>query len=301
VKLTPINWVLAGMILLLGGLELMAGRDVRPEREVGRLFPGFFADEATRILIEDGDQRMELVRLDGGWVCPEHHDYPAWEEQVEVLMRALTSMTTLDLLSPDATSHDRYGLAGTPRRVRIWDTDGEALVDLLQGDDVPGGRAASYVRRFGEDEVYRAPFLSAIPVAPKAFLSPRWMAFEPAEVIGIRIEGADFEPPLELLREERRYVWKRGKRTVAKTRVDAFLSSLASLYLEAVVAGPNSPQALGESVLRVELTLLDGTVLAGQFAAQTGGRVRARRDPDGWVIELPADTVGHLVQRAQQL
>ena len=302
-RLNRVNVVLLVLVAALGSLELVRSLGGAPPREVGRLFPAFFVDQAERVEVEGPDGRVQLRRAEEGWACASRFDHPARGDWTSQLTRALASLTTLDLLSDDPARHGDYGLDEGATRVRVWSESGELVVDLVQGDDTPDASRACYVRRFGEDAVYRAPSLERIPAEPARWLDSLWLGFEPAVVKGVRVVSPDLEAPLELRREERRYVWRDGDRTLPKSKVDALLDAARGLFVSDAVAGAadgaDGADALGEVALRLELTLLDDRVLVGEFGAPEGGVVRARRrDPDGWVVELPAPGVELLVERA---
>ena len=299
-KLTRVNVVLLVLVMALAALELARGRGGAPPREVGRLFPEFFVDQAERVEVVGPDGTLELRQGEAGWVCASRFGHPARADWTGQLTRALASLTTLDLLSDDPGRHGDYGLDEGATRVRVWNESGELVVDLIQGDDTPDASRACYVRRFGDDAVYRAPSLERIPAEPARWLDSMWLSFEPAVIKAVRVVSPDLEAPLELTREDKRYIWSDGDRTVAKRKVDSLLDAARGLFVSDVVAGPaDGALELGEVALRLELTRLNDVVLVGEFSEAQDGVVRARRrDPDGWVVELPAKSVELLVERA---
>lgn len=298
-KLTPINRVLLVLVILLGGIELLRGGEGQPQREIGRLFPDFFTDQAQRLEIEGPDGLVQLEREGEAWVVSNRFGHPAREESAALLLRALASITTLDLLTEDPGRHSEYGLEEGHTRVRAWNATGDQVVDLIQGNDSPDSRAC-YVHRLGDAAVYRAAQLSRIPAAPTRWLDSAWFPFEPSIVKRIEVHSEDLEEPRVLVREERRYVWREGERVVAKSKVDDLLQSVQSLFLSDVIAEPgDAGSQVPDVALRIELTLLDERVLVGEFAGPEEGLVRARRrDPDGWVVALPEGAVGVVVSRA---
>ncbi len=298
-RLSRTNLFLLLGVLVLGGLDYLGSAPGGSQRVVERLFPTFFADQAQRVLLEGPEGSVELERGEKGWVCTNRFGYPARADWTAHLMRAMASLTTLDLLSADPKRHGEYGLDDQAVRVRIWSDEEVPLVDLLQGRDAPGGRAC-YVRRFGEDEVYRAPNLTRISTNVVSWLDLYWLRFEPLLVKEIRIESADLSEAREFVREEKRYVWRRGEQVVARSQVEELLKTAASLFLADVVAPPeDAEERLGEVALHLELTLLDDRVLVAEFGGPRDGRVLARRrDPDGWLVALPESTVSLLVERA---
>lgn len=296
-KLTPMNLGLLVAVLALGLVELLSGGGRAAEREIEKLFPLFTSDAAQRIEVAGPEGTLRLHRTDGAWVCSERFDYPAREDFTRKILNAMASLTTIDLLSTDAGSHKDYGLDQKTTRVRVWGEGDDLLVDLIQGKDVPDGLAC-YVKRFGGDEVYRAPVLTRIPSAQTIWLESRWFLFEPGFVRKIEVTGADLPTPVVIEREVGRSRWHKGDDNVALGRVDSFFAALQGLLVEDVVAGRADPEALGEVVLRVELTLADDSVLAAEFGAPMDSVVRARRDPGGFVVAIPEGRVTLMAQRA---
>lgn len=302
-KVTRLNWTLGAIVLVLGVIDLWRGSiDHAPSREIGRLLPEFFADEVARFQISGPDGEVNLKQVgEGQWVVVDRHDYPAYMVLVSTLSQALTSMTTVDLLSEDASRHGEYGLATGAIRVRAWNAEDGLIADLLRGDGVHGSRA-TYVRREGEDAIYRAANLPKLTTDPTKWLTGKWMPFESSIAVRVRLEF-DGEEAVEFVRETSRKKWTRDGEAVRLSSMDRFLNSLPALYLQDVTAAPGT--ALPQTALRFEIELLGDALLSGEFSSLEGpGTVIARRtDAAGadWQVELPFAAVQNVADRARAL
>ncbi|MEE8469601.1 MAG: DUF4340 domain-containing protein [Planctomycetota bacterium] len=304
-KLTPLNWVLVVVLVLLLGLDRALRGQGPVEREVGRLLPELFLDQAQRVVLESDDERLEMRRVGtGSWVLPDHYDHPADASRMRFLLESLISITTLDLLTPDAERHAEYGVDEGALSVRVWNGEGRLLAGLLQGDVVPGG-GASYVRRSGDDATYRAPGLRAtIPLDPAMWLDVKWMTFEPTMVDGLKLSGAELDAPVLLARDEGTLdTWRyEGGDGLAPSKVKSMLRTLRALFLAEVVGDGDQGEELGDVRLQVELRLADGRVLAGRFGSvKPDGSVLASRMDTAWVVRFTRATWENLSSQARSL
>lgn len=287
-RLTRANVLLLVALAGLVAAEIGLQRSGPVEREIERLFPDLFRDRAARFLLEGAGVSVEGRRTtEGTWILPEHFDHPANEVSVDLLLTALTSLTTLDLLSEDPARHGSYRVGqGQALVVRVWDEQGELLAALVQGAEVDG---ATYVRRLAQDAVYRAPRLRTIRLDPRLWLETRWLAFEPATVTEVRLGGTLLERRLVLQRDptsvERWSV--EGGADVRPQRVKDLLRVLQTLHLEGVVAPRMGEADFGEPQLELSLGFLDGATASGLFGATTPeGGVLACRDPQTFVVRF---------------
>jgi len=288
-KITRLNCVLMIVLALLVGVDMTLRGQGPVEREVGRLLPKLFLDQAQRVVLERDGQRLEVRRTgEDSWVLPDHYDYPADAGRLRFLLERLISITTLDLLTLDSDRHAEYGVDEGALSVSVWNGEGQLLAGLVQGDEVPGG-AASYVRRYGADATYRAPKLRTIPLDPAMWLDVKWMTFEPTMVDRLRINGTELDAPVDLVRDAGTVdKWRReGGEVIAASRVKSLLISLRGLFLVEVVGDGSQGQELGEVGLQVELQLTDGRLFVGRFGRVTSdGSVLASREETGWVVRF---------------
>jgi hypothetical protein len=178
-------FVLAGVgMLLLGGIAQprFKSRGVQPEAE-RLLFPEFSdADKSASLEIVTYDdalatlQPFKVVKAGGVWVLPSHENYPAdAKDQMAVAATELIDRPILEVVSTSPGDHETYGviepdadkikpgMTGIGQLVEIRDAGGTKLARLVIGKEdkrpaggsAAGGRGLRFVRRAGQDPVYR--------------------------------------------------------------------------------------------------------------------------------------------------
>jgi hypothetical protein len=119
---------------------------------------------------------FKVVRSEGVWVLPSHENYPAdAKDQLAAAATELIDRPVLDIVSDSPGEHETYGviepdpekvkvgMTGVGQLVEIRDASGNKLARLIVGkeDKRPAGAGASsgrtlrFVRRAGQDRVYR--------------------------------------------------------------------------------------------------------------------------------------------------
>jgi hypothetical protein len=155
---------------------------VKPEAE-RVLFPEL-ADAAKAASLEIVSYDDELATLapfkvaqsGGVWVLPAHENYPAdAKEQLAAAATELVDRPILDVVSNSPGDHETYGviepdpekirpgMTGVGQLVEIRDASGNKLARLVVGKEdrrpaggaAAGGRALRFVRKAGQDPVYR--------------------------------------------------------------------------------------------------------------------------------------------------
>lgn len=117
-------------------------------------------DEATAA------SKMFTVQYDGGWKIPSYHNYPAdGKDQLAKAAASVIGLKRGSLATRRKTDHERFGVidpldeenpATKGRGMRITISEKEtALADFIVGNKVEGDEDKRYVRKFGEDKVYR--------------------------------------------------------------------------------------------------------------------------------------------------
>ncbi len=127
-------------------------------------------DEALATL-----QPFKVVQSGGVWVLPSHQNYPAdAKDQLAAAATELVDIESLDVVSKSPADHETYGviepdpdkikpgMTGIGELVEIRDAGGTKLARLIIGkeDKRPAGagaagRALRFVRKAGQDPVYR--------------------------------------------------------------------------------------------------------------------------------------------------
>lgn len=294
--------LLAGLVALDLGL-----RDRGPQaRTIGRLAAEFYRDKASRALLVRGQERLELRRgVDGAWVLPEHYDYLASARTLDELLTALTSLTTLDLVSLDASTHGEYGLGQQALNIEIWDETGQRVLGLMQGAEVSGG-GASYVRLMGQDAVYRAARLRTIRLDPRFWLDVQWLTFPAALVSRIELGGSALSGTRTLARDADTVdTWRvEGGERIGASSIKNHLRALRSLFVERVQGRADAEAPALAPLLSVELELIDGrhfsvSILAA--ASGTQGVLGRRGSDDPFIVGFGESSWQALLTSARQL
>jgi len=177
----------AGLLLLGSWLTMrpsLRQRAVVGEAEQAKvLFPELAdASKAASLEIVSFDDEtatlkpFKVVRSGGVWVLPSHENYPAdAKDQLAAAATELIDRPVLDVVSDSPGEHETYGviepdpekikvgMTGVGQLVEIRDTSGNKLARLIVGkeDKLPAGatagagRSLRFVRRAGQDRVYR--------------------------------------------------------------------------------------------------------------------------------------------------
>jgi hypothetical protein len=176
----------AGLLLLGGWLNLrptLRQRAVVGEDQQAKvLFPDLAdaAKAASLEIVSFDDETATLkpfkvVRSEGVWVLPSHENYPAdAKDQLAAAATELIDRPVLDVVSDSPGDHETYGviepdpekvkvgMTGVGQLVEIRDASGNKLARLVVGkeDKRPAGgpssgRTLRFVRRAGQDRVYR--------------------------------------------------------------------------------------------------------------------------------------------------
>jgi hypothetical protein len=175
-----------GLLLVGGWLQVrptLRSRDVSTETAVGKpLFPELSdASKAASLEIVSFDEDtatlspFKVVKSGGVWVLPSHQNYPAdAQDQLAAAATELVDRPILEVVSTSPGDHELYGVkepdadkvavgeTGVGQLVEIRDASGNKLSRLIVGKEFKrpagadaGGRTIRYVRRAGQDPVYR--------------------------------------------------------------------------------------------------------------------------------------------------
>jgi hypothetical protein len=143
--------LLAALLVLWGAFALFRGS--LSDAPVALSLPALTVADVDRLTLVGGRDTTRLQReAAGGWTVNGH--LAAADRVVELLDAAHDSAVTTELVARSAGSHPRLGVdSAAGRRVRFFQGD-RVLLDLVFGNE-GGGYQTAYVRRSGEDDVYR--------------------------------------------------------------------------------------------------------------------------------------------------
>ena len=178
------------IFLAAGGLLLLLGWAVQPRFKPAEvkpaaervLFPELTdVQKAASLEIIQYDEELatlypfKVVKSGGVWVLPSHQNYPAdAKDHLAAAATELVDLKTLDVVSESPGDHEIYGVIEPDREkiqpgmtrvgqlIEIRDASGSKLARLVVGkeDKQPGAAAAGgqklrFVRKAGQDPVYR--------------------------------------------------------------------------------------------------------------------------------------------------
>ena len=164
--------------LVSTGLAFTSNQLTKPAKfadgdEYGRDFNPDFTDagKVTSMRVVSFDEptaatKMFTVQYDGGWKIPSYHNYPAdGKDQLAKVAASVIGLKRGSLATRRKTDHERFGVidpadeenpATKGRGLRITITEKQtALADFIVGNKVEGEDDKRYVRKFGEDKVYK--------------------------------------------------------------------------------------------------------------------------------------------------
>ena len=120
-------------------------------------------------------QQMDIEQRDDAWVLPQHYFYPADAgNKVGTLLAALLGLELGQPLKSKADSwsdyrlHDPLADSGDSqkycgRRISVWAKNGEQLLDVIIGAEVPGSPGYRYLRLLKDRHIYRVQFEPSLP------------------------------------------------------------------------------------------------------------------------------------------
>jgi hypothetical protein len=154
-----------GVLYLLSAPEAGDGGKNRSVNLLGAVE----GEKVVRVVLEQGDENIELRVKDGVWTIPSRADYPANEERIRSLFLKVFDLSSSQRV-PAGTAGiktlglDEEGVKGGRSRIRFFNEAGSELGGLYLGqirqvkDSEGMGKMPSatgqYVRRLNEDQVY---------------------------------------------------------------------------------------------------------------------------------------------------
>jgi hypothetical protein len=183
------------VVLLAASVWTYRSSLVRADRfERGRrLLPSLNPDNIAEIVIKKGDDHVALKRGDDGFTISEIHGYPAANESVNRVLRALVE---LELEKEIGTGDDLYRDLGLTvdsegmEELTLRAADGAEMVQLRIGRNFEGG--GNYLRRIDGDggPAYLSTRPLSLSASPDSYLGKEIVNI-PADKIE-RIDGPDF-------------------------------------------------------------------------------------------------------------
>ncbi|MCS7304996.1 MAG: DUF4340 domain-containing protein [Thermoguttaceae bacterium] len=164
-------------ILLVAWAAQPRRLEERPEQVVGQLlvaedFDPLKAASMEIMKYDEKEARVETFEVahdkqKGVWSIPSHENYPAdAKDHMAEAATTFVGLKILQLVTENPGDHKQYGVLdpdprdpreGMGTRVIMKDKDGNTMVALIIGKEVPGQSDLRYVRRVGQDQVFVVP------------------------------------------------------------------------------------------------------------------------------------------------
>lgn len=297
------NVLLALLVALLAVVSVSLEEPGPIQREMRRLFPDFYLDRAERLVLEQGEMQLTLERDSlGEWAIMDLFGYPARSAYIDSLLVRAGSIQNHDLVSTRADQHGEYGVSGEGVRVRVFDAQGAALADYLQGHALTG-TSGSYVRLTDSDEVYRAVGLRSLSPDAATLIESNILRVDPITVRRLTLAlGEEPEMTFERVAGSTDRWLVEGGATADSPRIELFLSDLNRIFVDGVAGGEPLPELDARPLLRVGLGLVDGSEIDLRLGGvQEDGRVLAARSDRPFTVRLDAGTRERLEELLQAL
>lgn len=270
---------LAVLLFLWGAFALFRGSI--SDRATGLDLPALTAADVDRIVVQAGEDTIDLRRVGGGWQV---NGRAADAGQIDQLFAALAdSAASSELIARSEGSHGRLGVDGTGRRVR-FQRGGDDLLVLVVGERGRDYQTA-YLRLDASSDVfmYRGSLPGLLDRDMDAWRDRRIARVVPDSVGAVVVERGGRAARLSRAGE----AWTVGGAPADSAAVGGLLRALGD------VTAIGFPAAATEDSLDFErpsrrLTVLGrggDTVLALAFDS-TGTGHWARRGSDGTVFQL---------------
>ncbi len=266
------NVVLGALLLVLVSVQLLGRDEGVTVRGGPGLLERFAPSQVTRVVLTRGEERCDLVRVDGDWRVRQRADFAAQAERVDELLLRLASLGPADLVSEERSSYARYGIDADAVSIELRGAEDEVLATLRAGrpEDAATG---SHLARAGGEGVYRA---SAIPLPeplPERWLELKLIDLAIPEVRLCRVQRAGGEEHELVLQSDGRWNLRGTDRYLTQRVVQDLLLVASTTFCEDVSETPLAEAGLSEPSLVC-------TLVAGEAEARTlsiGGSVDGLR------------------------
>ena len=112
------------------------------------------ADDVSRFVIQEGDQRIELVRYDTLWVASGYEERKVHRWRLDSFFNTILGVERESMISDNPDKWTTYGVDdSTGRHLQVYDPGGDLAADLVVGQSSANWQS-SYLREAGRDAVY---------------------------------------------------------------------------------------------------------------------------------------------------
>ena len=266
--MTPVNRtiVFAGVATGSVILAMLTSHWIEPSQVDGfnRFGEKFFVEftdpnesNSLRVMAFDADtatkRQFNVELVDGNWVIPSHHNYPA--EATNRLAETSASVNGIErgaLKTRRKADHKRFGvidphdenisvLSGRGKRVRLAKGD-KTLADFIIGNPVPGETDTYFVRATTEDAVYATKIKIDLSTKFADWIEPDLLKLDRDTVTELVIDksrtAGESREVLTLTREKFADDWQLADLDTAKEEVkDSDVDTLAQNIDELKIVG----------------------------------------------------------------
>ncbi len=145
-----IGVVLAALVLIYLYTKLQEARYTTPSDNVFDIQ----ADEVGRFVIQEGDQRIEMVRWDTLWVVTGYEERQVRQWRLDSFFNMVLGVERESMISDNPDKWATYGVDdSTGRQLQVYDLGGSLEADVVVGQSSANWQS-SYVREADRDKVY---------------------------------------------------------------------------------------------------------------------------------------------------
>lgn len=299
-------WAAAASSLFAGG-GLLALQDQRSGgRDNGKpLFPELEARKASinSITIASQAVRFSMLRSGDGWVMPQRDNFPVQQGQIDSLLNFLAGVTDSQPRTADPALFDSLSVAnpedfGNGTRISSVDSTGAGALEVLVGQR---GQAV-YLRKAGDNQVYRAIGRLGDLREPAAWLDLEFPDIDPETIISANANGVEI-----VRRPDGGFTPVGGMPNANATATALAVTDFSPVDVRRATGGRVVSRHVwtlqnGQSV-EIETVARDGGAgwvrvaasISPDASASAGAAVAdLNRKADGWEFLLPAPSFGNL-------
>jgi hypothetical protein len=299
-------WAAAASSLFAGG-GLLTLQDKRSGgQDNGKLlFPQLEARKASinSITIASEAIRFSMLRSGSAWVMPHRDNFPVQQGQIDSLLNFLAGVTDSQPRTADPALFDSLSVAnpedfGNGTRISLVDSAGASALEVLVGQR---GQTV-YLRKAGDNQVYRAVARLGDLLEPAAWLDLEFPDIDPETIISANANGVEI-----VRRSDGGFTPASGMPNANATATALAVTDFHPVDVRRATSGRAVSSHVwtlenGQSVV-IETIGLDrgagwvrvaANIAPGSSAAASAAVAELNRKADGWEFLLPAPSFGNL-------
>jgi len=145
-----IGIVLVALVVIYLYTKLQEARYATPSDNVFDIL----ADDVGRFVIQEGDQRIELVRYDTLWVAAAYEERKVRQWRLDSFFNTVLGVESESMISDNPDKWTTYGVDdSTGQHLLVYDLGGELASHVIVGRSSANWQS-SYLREADQDKVY---------------------------------------------------------------------------------------------------------------------------------------------------